>query len=133
MGETITGDFHAVSIAHNLLANYHRTRARRPSARLEAAAHAVDPALPLEGLEAEEDAQAVRRAMERLSPERQHLILLKYVVGLSNAEIGERLAISEKTVSVHVSNMLSKLGLASRTQAALYAARIGLVPPGEVA
>jgi RNA polymerase sigma-70 factor (ECF subfamily) len=85
-------------IAHNLLANYHRTRARRPSAPLEAAAGAPDPALVFEGIEAQEDARAVRRAMARLSPERQHLILLKYTVGLSNAEIGEALGKSEGAV-----------------------------------
>ena len=47
--------------------------------------------------------------------------------GLSNAEIGERLFISEKTVKSHVSNILSKLHLANRTQAAVYAWRNGLV------
>lgn len=47
--------------------------------------------------------------------------------GLSNAEIGERLFISEKTVKSHVSNILSKLHLANRTQAAIYAWRNGLV------
>ena len=52
--------------------------------------------------------------------------------GMTNREIGNRLFISEKTASVHVSNLLAKLGLASRTQAALYAARVGLVPAGEV-
>jgi len=87
------------TIAHNLLANYHRTRSRRPAARLEAAGDTVDPAMPiLEGLEAEEDARAVRRAMERLSPERQHLLLLKYVVGLPNAEIGRSLGKSEGAI-----------------------------------
>ncbi len=54
--------------------------------------------------------------------------------GLSNREISERLVIAELTVSTHVSNVLSKLHLASRTQAALYALREGLasledVPP----
>ena len=52
---------------------------------------------------------------------------------LTNRQIADALMISEKTVSVHISNVLSKLGLASRTQAALYAARIGLIPPGELA
>jgi RNA polymerase sigma-70 factor (ECF subfamily) len=97
------------TIAHNLLANYHRTRARRPSAPLEAAANAVDPALPLEGLEAEEDARAVRRAMERLSPERQHLILLKYVVGLSNAEIGRVLGKTEGAIKSMLRRTLAAL------------------------
>ena len=46
--------------------------------------------------------------------------------GLTNQEIAERLAISERTVGKHVSNILDKLHLANRTQAALYALRRGL-------
>jgi len=52
--------------------------------------------------------------------------------GLANKEIAQELSIGEKTVKTHVSHILSKLGVASRTQAALYAARVGLVPAGEV-
>jgi NarL family two-component system response regulator LiaR len=51
---------------------------------------------------------------------------------LANKEIAQELSIGEKTVKTHVSHILSKLGVASRTQAALYAARVGLVPAGEV-
>jgi NarL family two-component system response regulator LiaR len=47
--------------------------------------------------------------------------------GLANAEIAEKLFISEKTVKSHVSNILSKLQLADRTQAAVYAWREGLM------
>jgi len=46
--------------------------------------------------------------------------------GLSNREISDRLVITELTVSTHVSNILSKLHLASRTQAALFALKEGL-------
>ena len=46
--------------------------------------------------------------------------------GMSNAEIAVRLTISERTVGTHISNILSKLYLASRTQAALYALKQGL-------
>lgn len=48
--------------------------------------------------------------------------------GVANKEIARELGISERTARTHVSNILGKLGLASRTQAALYAAREGLVP-----
>jgi NarL family two-component system response regulator LiaR len=46
--------------------------------------------------------------------------------GLSNKEIGDRLFISEKTVKTHVSNILSKLNLSDRTQAAIYAIKKGI-------
>jgi NarL family two-component system response regulator LiaR len=68
---------------------------------------------------------------ERLTGREQE-VLAFVARGLTNRQIADSLAISEKTVSVHVSNMLNKLGLASRTQAALYAARVGLIPPSEL-
>jgi len=53
--------------------------------------------------------------------------VLRYIAqGLDNKEIAEILVISEATVRTHVSNILGKLHLASRTQAALYALREGL-------
>jgi DNA-binding NarL/FixJ family response regulator len=55
--------------------------------------------------------------------------------GKANKEIGAELAISERTARTHVSNILGKLALSSRTQAALWAVREGLVDadrPGEV-
>ena len=53
--------------------------------------------------------------------------LLIFPDGRSNAEIAAQLILSEKTVKGHVSNMLSKLQLADRTQAAVFAWRGGIV------
>ncbi len=53
--------------------------------------------------------------------------ILKLVAeGLTNQEIADRLVVSERTVRAHVSNILAKLHLANRTQAALYALREGI-------
>jgi DNA-binding NarL/FixJ family response regulator len=51
--------------------------------------------------------------------------------GKANKEIAAQLGISERTARTHVSNILSKLGLHSRTQAALWAVREGLVDPDQ--
>jgi NarL family two-component system response regulator LiaR len=57
--------------------------------------------------------------------EREVEVLQMIVRGMGNQSISERLSISEATVRTHVSNILSKLHLASRTQAALYALQQG--------
>lgn len=65
--------------------------------------------------------------------EREVEVLKLVAKGHSNQEIAEELIVSERTVGAHVSNILSKLHLANRTQAALYALREGftdLTPPG---
>ena len=58
--------------------------------------------------------------------ERELQILQLVAQGLSNQEISQALNISERTVGTHISNILSKLDLTNRTQAALYALRKGI-------
>jgi DNA-binding NarL/FixJ family response regulator len=58
---------------------------------------------------------------------RETAVLRLLAQGYSNKEIAGELQLSEKTVKTHVSNILGKLNLPSRTQAALYAVRVGLV------
>ena len=57
--------------------------------------------------------------------EREQEVLSLIADGLSNHEIAEKMFISEKTVKTHVSNILGKLHLADRTQAAIYALKHG--------
>jgi len=61
---------------------------------------------------------------------RRELDVLKCLAqGMSNAQIAEALSVSMPTVHSHVHNLLGKLNLTSRTQAALYAVEIGLIIP----
>jgi DNA-binding NarL/FixJ family response regulator len=60
---------------------------------------------------------------------REREVLILVAKGRSNQEIADELVISERTARTHVSNVLRKLQLTSRTQAALVAVRQGLVPP----
>ncbi len=62
---------------------------------------------------------------------RELTVLQLIAQGLSNQEIADQLVISEPTVRAHVSRILGKLHLASRTQAALYAVREGLTAEDE--
>lgn len=66
-----------------------------------------------------------------LSP-REIDILRLIAQGYSNQEICQQLSLGDMTVKVHVRHILSKLNLASRTQAAIYAMRIGLVTMSEI-
>jgi DNA-binding NarL/FixJ family response regulator len=64
---------------------------------------------------------------------REHEVLGLIGRGMANKAIALELSLSEKTVKAHVSNILAKLGVSDRTQAALYAVRAGLVSPDRLA
>jgi DNA-binding CsgD family transcriptional regulator len=57
---------------------------------------------------------------------REHEVLALIAEGRTNREIGERLFISQKTVGVHVGNILAKLRVSGRVEAAAVAIRLGL-------
>jgi NarL family two-component system response regulator LiaR len=91
--------------------------------------------------EAQLHPDVARKLMEQLSspPRREEppgaaltpreLEVLRLIAnGMSNKEIARELVLNERTVKGHVSNILAKLGLADRTQAALYAVREGIAP-----
>jgi DNA-binding NarL/FixJ family response regulator len=88
-------------------------------ARLQVAAAELPPP---------DDKSAVPDELERLGLTAREAEVLRLVAdGLSNSQIAEQLFISRKTASVHVSNILAKLGVSTRVEAAALAHRRGLV------
>jgi DNA-binding NarL/FixJ family response regulator len=73
-------------------------------------------------------AVAARRRLDTLTG-REREVVVAVAQGLSNAEIGKRLFMSEATVKAHVSRVLAKLGLSNRVQAAILAHDAGLMEP----
>ena len=135
-----------------VLTSYHRDRYIFPAIRAGATSYL------LKDVEPEEIAEAIRRAVRgeaTLHPRvaarvlqelqeggaddgtplsltgREHEVLLLLANGRSNRWIAERLSLSVKTVKRHVSNILGKLHLTDRTQAAVFAWRRGLVDEGD--
>lgn len=64
--------------------------------------------------------------LDKLTRQEQEVLQL-IASGMNNREISEALYITEKTVKTHVSHLLDKLGVADRTQAAIYALKHGIV------
>ncbi|MEX0873409.1 MAG: response regulator transcription factor [Actinomycetota bacterium] len=77
-----------------------------------------------------QDVAAATPRAHRTDLTRRELEVLRLIArGMSNREIASELSVAEKTVKTHVSNVLAKLGVSDRTQAALYAVQHGLASP----
>jgi two-component system, NarL family, response regulator DevR len=90
--------------------------------RLVSSGHSlIDPAAALRLVQRSTEPAA--SAFPSLTPQ-EHKVLAAIAEGLTNRQIGTRLHLAEKTVKNHVTNILSKLGVERRTQAALLASKI---------
>ena len=90
--------------------------------RVAAGQSMLDPAVTAQVLERVRSGPPVDKELERLTE--QELKILELIgQGLTNRQIAERIFLAEKTVKNYVSSMFSKLGLTSRTQAAIFATK----------
>lgn len=86
-------------IAHNLVANFHRDRGRRPVVTLdEVSAQSQSGAHPEALAETQDQAKMLLEAIHEIDPVRQELLVLKFTEGLSNAAIGRILGRSEGAI-----------------------------------
>lgn len=85
----------------------------------------LDPAV---GKVLADSLRAPRPAADTLTA-REHEVLTQIASGATNQQIARRLGVAERTARTHVSSILAKLGLTSRTQAALWAVQHGLAEP----
>jgi NarL family two-component system response regulator LiaR len=104
------------------------TEARELSRAIKAAAAGQVQLSPQAAARLIKEVRTPEQITEPLT-ERETDVLRLLAEGQSNKEIARALYITEQTVKTHVSHILNKLGVPSRTQAALYAMRTGLVPP----
>jgi len=87
-------------IAHNLVANWHRDRRRRPVVPLSENGHERAPDRVEALVERQEERERLLAAMQRLPPDRQQLLILKFAEGLSNAEIARIMGRTEGAIRV---------------------------------
>jgi two-component system, NarL family, response regulator DevR len=83
----------------------------------------LDPAVTGRVLDRLRNGPEEDERLARLSPQERNILEL-IADGLTNRQISERIHLAEKTVKNYVSNLLTKLGMERRTQAAVYAARL---------
>jgi RNA polymerase sigma-70 factor (ECF subfamily) len=86
-------------IAHNLVANWHRDQKHREMIPLdELVVKSKGQRAPERWVERREGEEALRQAINRLNPDRQQLLILKFVEGVSNAEVGKVMGRSEGAI-----------------------------------
>jgi RNA polymerase sigma-70 factor, ECF subfamily len=98
-----------IRIAHNLAANYHRDRSRRPQTHLEDAAVISAPHGTEEIVEGREEVQAVLAGVAGLPEDRREALIMRFAIGMDNREISRALGRSEGATKVLIHRAIKQL------------------------
>jgi RNA polymerase sigma-70 factor (ECF subfamily) len=98
-----------IRIAHNLAANYHRDRSRRPQTNLEDAAIISAPHGTEQIVEEREEVQAVLRGVAGLAEDRREALIMRFAIGMDNREIARALGRSEGATKVLIHRAIKQL------------------------
>jgi RNA polymerase sigma-70 factor (ECF subfamily) len=98
-----------IRIAHNLAANYHRDRARRPEANIEAIEPPSHPHDTEQIVEGRERLRAVMRRLDDLSEERRDALIMRFALDMSNREIARALGKTDGATKVLIHRAIKQL------------------------
>jgi RNA polymerase sigma-70 factor (ECF subfamily) len=98
-----------IRIAHNLASNYHRDRARRPEAALEAVEPPSHPHGTAQIVEGREELRLVMDRLQRLSDDRREALIMRFALGMSNREIGRALGRTDGATKVLIHRAIKQL------------------------
>jgi RNA polymerase sigma-70 factor, ECF subfamily len=98
-----------IRIAHNLAANYHRDRSRRPQTHLEDAAIISAPHGTEQIVEEREEVQAVLAGVAGLPEDRREALIMRFALGMDNREIARSLGRSEGATKVLIHRAIRQL------------------------
>ncbi len=98
-----------IRIAHNLAANHHRDRSRRPEANIEAVEPPAHPHDTEQIVAGREDLRAVIRRLDDLSDERREALIMRFALDMSNREIARALGKTDGATKVLIHRAIKQL------------------------
>jgi RNA polymerase sigma-70 factor (ECF subfamily) len=98
-----------IRIAHNLASNYHRDRARRPQAALDAVEPPSHPHGTEQIVEGREELRLVMDRLQRLSDDRREALIMRFALGMSNREIARALGRTDGATKVLIHRAIKQL------------------------
>ena len=98
-----------IRIAHNLAANYHRDRSRRPESNIEAVEPPAHPHETEQIVEGRERLRSVMRRLDDLSEERREALIMRFALDMSNREIARALGKSDGATKVLIHRAIKQL------------------------